>query len=75
MQLRNQLTSDGFSTDITDDVIASVKTAGLILIGDKYIKLSPGGSVDILEHGDAIFETESALDVEEIISKYAFGGV
>jgi SOS response regulatory protein OraA/RecX len=35
MQLRNQLTSDGFSTDITDDVIASVKTAGLI--GDKYM--------------------------------------
>jgi SOS response regulatory protein OraA/RecX len=35
MQLRNQLAPDGFSTDITVDVIASVKTAGLI--GDKYI--------------------------------------
>ena len=58
---------------LTDDVIASVKTAGLI--GDKYIKLSPGGSGDVLEPGDTIFETESALDVEEIISKYAFGGV
>jgi phospholipid/cholesterol/gamma-HCH transport system substrate-binding protein len=58
---------------LTDDVIASIKTAGLI--GDKYIKLSPGGSEDILEPGDTIFETESSLDVEEIISKYAFGGV
>ena len=58
---------------LTDDVIASVKTAGLI--GDKYIKLSPGGSEDILEPGDTIVETESALDIEEIISKYAFGGV
>jgi phospholipid/cholesterol/gamma-HCH transport system substrate-binding protein len=58
---------------LTDDVIASVKTAGLI--GDKYIKLSPGGSEDILKPGDTIFETESALDVEELISKYAFGGV
>ena len=58
---------------LTDDVIASVKTAGLI--GDKYIKLSPGGSDEILKSGDTIFETESALDVEEIISKYAFGGV
>jgi phospholipid/cholesterol/gamma-HCH transport system substrate-binding protein len=58
---------------LTDDVIASIKTAGLI--GDKYIKLSPGGSGDILEPEDTIIETESALDVEEIISKYAFGDV
>ena len=58
---------------LTDDVIASIKTAGLI--GDKYIKLSPGGSDEILEPGDTIIETESALDIEEIISKYAFGGV
>ena len=58
---------------LTDDVIASIKTAGLI--GDKYIKLSPGGSDEILKPGDTIIETESALDVEEIISKYAFGDV
>jgi phospholipid/cholesterol/gamma-HCH transport system substrate-binding protein len=58
---------------LTDDVIASVKTAGLI--GDKYIKLSPGGSDVILKPGDLITETESALDLEELVSKYVFGGV
>jgi phospholipid/cholesterol/gamma-HCH transport system substrate-binding protein len=58
---------------LTDDVIASVKTSGLI--GDKYIKLSPGGSDEILEPGDTINDTESALDIEELISKYAFGKV
>ncbi|MGD2097921.1 MAG: outer membrane lipid asymmetry maintenance protein MlaD [Desulfobacterales bacterium] len=58
---------------LSDDVIASVKTAGLI--GDKYIKLSPGGSDDILEPEDTIIDTESALDIEELISKYAFGDV
>ncbi len=58
---------------LTDDVIASVKTAGLI--GDKYIKLSPGGSDEILKPGGMITETESALDLEELISKFAFGGV
>ncbi len=58
---------------LTDDVIASVKTSGLI--GDKYIKLSPGGSDEILKPGDMITETESALDLEELISKYVFGGV
>jgi phospholipid/cholesterol/gamma-HCH transport system substrate-binding protein len=58
---------------LTDDVIASVKTAGLI--GDKYIKLSPGGSDDYLAPGDLIVETESAIDIEELISKYALGDV
>lgn len=58
---------------LTDDVIASVKTAGLI--GDKYIKLSPGGSEIVLKSGDVITDTESALDIEELIGKYAFGDV
>jgi len=58
---------------LTDDVIASVKTAGLI--GDKYIKVSPGGSEDQLKPGDVITETESAVDLEELISKYVFGGI
>jgi phospholipid/cholesterol/gamma-HCH transport system substrate-binding protein len=58
---------------LSDDVIASVKTAGLI--GDRYIKLSPGGSEDLLKNGDTITETESALDIEELVSKYVFGGV
>jgi len=58
---------------LTDDVIASIKTAGLI--GDKYIKLSPGGSDEIIKPGGLITETESALDLEELVSKYVFGGV
>jgi phospholipid/cholesterol/gamma-HCH transport system substrate-binding protein len=56
---------------LTDDVIASVKTSGLI--GDKFIKLTPGGSDRILKSGDMIIETESALDIEELVSKYVFG--
>jgi phospholipid/cholesterol/gamma-HCH transport system substrate-binding protein len=58
---------------LSQDVIASVKTAGLI--GDKYINISPGGSSEILKSGDTIEETESALDIEELISKYVFGKV
>jgi len=58
---------------LTDDAIASVKTAGLI--GDKYIKISPGGSDEILKPGGTIEETESAIDLEELISKYVFGGI
>jgi len=58
---------------LTDDVIASVKTAGLI--GDRYIKLFPGGSDIILKPEDMITETESVVDLEELLSKYVFGGV
>jgi phospholipid/cholesterol/gamma-HCH transport system substrate-binding protein len=59
--------------EITDDVIASMKTSGLI--GDKYIKLTPGGSDLVLKDGDRITETESGVDLEELISKYVFGGI
>lgn len=56
---------------LEDDVIASVKTSGLI--GDKYIMISPGGSDMILGQGDIITETESAVGLEDLIGKYLFG--
>jgi len=46
---------------ITDDVIASVRTSGII--GDKFIKLKPGGSDQQLKNGGRIRETESAIDI------------
>lgn len=55
------------------DSIASVKTSGLI--GDKYIQIDPGGSDKLLKPGGTITETSSPLDLEELISKYAFGNV
>ena len=58
---------------ITDDAIASIKTSGLI--GDKYIKISPGVSDIPLEPGEMITETESAVDIEELVSKFVFGKV
>ncbi len=56
--------------ELSTDVIASVKTAGLI--GDKYLSITPGGSDELLEPGSSIEETESALDIEDLISKYIF---
>jgi len=55
---------------LTDDSIASIRTSGII--GDKYIKLTPGGSEIMLEAGDEIDETESAISLEELVSKYIF---
>ena len=58
---------------LSDDSIASIKTAGLI--GDKYVSISRGGSETILTAGEEIHDTESPVDLETLIGKYAFGGV
>ena len=59
--------------EIYDDAIAAIKTAGLI--GDKYIAIDPGGSDDVLNPGDTIMDTQSPIDLGDLISKYAFGDV
>ncbi len=56
--------------EIPDDSIASIRSAGII--GDKYVSISPGGSPDLIEPGGEITETESAINIEELISKYIF---
>ncbi len=58
---------------VSEDAIASIKTQGII--GDKYIRISPGGSDVVMADGGRLMETESALDIEELVSKYVFGGV
>jgi phospholipid/cholesterol/gamma-HCH transport system substrate-binding protein len=59
---------------IYDDAIASIKTEGLI--GDRYVSIDPGGGTDeLLQPGGTITETESPTDIQELISKYAFGDV
>ena len=57
---------------VPDDSIASIRTAGII--GDKFIKITPGGSDLELEDGEEIIETESSLSIEELVSKYLFDG-
>ena len=58
---------------ITDDVIASIKTSGII--GDKFIMLKPGGSDHFLGNNGKIQETESAIDIEDLVSKFIHGKV
>jgi len=58
---------------VSEDAIVSVRTQGII--GDKYIRISQGGSEVMLKDGGRISETESAIDLEEMVSKYIFGKV
>ena len=55
---------------ITADAIASIRTQGFI--GDKYIKIIQGADEGMLGEGDLIFDTESSIDFEELVSKYIF---
>ncbi len=55
------------------DSIASVKSQGII--GDKLIQITLGGDEELYKAGDVIVDTESSVDLESLISKFAFGGV
>ena len=55
---------------LQDDTIASVRTSGII--GDKFVKLTPGGSPAMLQPGEEIIDTEASISLEELISKYIF---
>jgi len=58
---------------IQEDAIASIKTRGLI--GEKYIEITPGGSEKVIEPGGRIRETQPAVDMEDLISKFVFGKI
>jgi phospholipid/cholesterol/gamma-HCH transport system substrate-binding protein len=55
---------------LQEDSIASIRTAGII--GDRYVNISPGGSPELIGPGGKITETESAINLEELVSKYIF---
>jgi phospholipid/cholesterol/gamma-HCH transport system substrate-binding protein len=58
---------------IYDDAFASIKTEGLI--GDRYLSIDPGGGGSLLSSGKTIIETQSAVEISDLIGKYAFGDV
>ena len=58
---------------LQEDAIASIKTKGLI--GEKFVRLSPGGSDRLIPPEGRITEVEPLVDFEEILSKYVFGKV
>jgi phospholipid/cholesterol/gamma-HCH transport system substrate-binding protein len=55
------------------DTFASIKTRGII--GEKFLALSPGGGGDPLKAGGTIRDTESGLDLEELVSQYVHGKI
>ena len=57
-------------TDLPEDTSASILTQGVL--GDQYVGLEPGGALETLSDGDELFITQSAVVLENLISKYLF---
>ena len=52
----------------SEDTSASILTAGLL--GEKYIGLLTGGGPSNLKEGDVIYDTQSAIVLEELIGRF-----
>jgi phospholipid/cholesterol/gamma-HCH transport system substrate-binding protein len=57
--------------ELDDDTVAAIHSAGLL--GEKFIALKPGASGTPLKPGAVIVDTQSTVDLEDLIAKFAFG--
>ncbi len=56
--------------ELPEDSSASIFTSGIL--GDQFIGLEPGGSPEALVDGDRIILTNSAIQLEQLITRYMF---
>ena len=65
--LRAKVTMDlDPSLELSVDTSAAIRTSGLL--GDQFVALEPGGEEELLRSGEAISFTDSALNLEKLIS-------
>lgn len=70
-QARVAIEIDAEVDSIPKDSMAVIRTSGLL--GDQYIDISVGGSMESLAAGDRFYETQSAMNLERLISNFASG--
>lgn len=56
---------------LQEDAIASIRTRGVI--GEKYVRITPGGSERLLVAGGRIREVEPPIDIETLIGQFIQG--
>lgn len=54
----------------SSETSAAILTAGLL--GEQYISLTPGGDDEIIQSGDEIYDTQSAVILEDLIGQFLF---
>ena len=57
--------------NIPSDSSAVIRTSGLL--GEQYIDISIGAEMDSLKEGDTFYSTQSAMNLERLISNFASG--
>ncbi|ENX18304.1 hypothetical protein F895_00380 [Acinetobacter sp. CIP 64.2] len=73
-EMEQQLISNMTSiTSLDEDAYIMIATNGLL--GEKYLKVVPGGGVHYLKRGDVVSNTQGTMDLEDLISKFITGGV
>jgi phospholipid/cholesterol/gamma-HCH transport system substrate-binding protein len=58
---------------LQDDAIASVRTKGII--GETFLLITPGGSPRMVPPGGRLRQTESAVDLQQLISTFIHGKI
>ncbi len=58
---------------LQDDAIVSIRTKGLI--GEKFVRITPGASDRLVQPGGRLRDTEDPIDMEQLISNYIFGKI
>lgn len=59
-------------TSIDEDAYIMVATNGLL--GEKYLKIVPGGGLNYVKRGESISNTQGTMDLEDLIGKFITGG-
>ncbi|QIO07878.1 outer membrane lipid asymmetry maintenance protein MlaD [Acinetobacter lanii] len=59
-------------TNIDEDAYIMVATNGLL--GEKYLKIVPGGGLNYIQRGGQIGNTQSTMEIEDLVSKFVTGG-
>ncbi|CAM9094971.1 outer membrane lipid asymmetry maintenance protein MlaD [Acinetobacter pseudolwoffii] len=59
-------------TNIDEDAYIMVATNGLL--GEKYLKIIPGGGLNYLKRGDQIANTQGTMEIEDLVTKFITGG-
>ncbi len=70
LMARVEMAIDADVTYLSLDSSASILTSGLL--GEKYIGIATGADEEMLQDGDMIEDTQSALVLEELIGKFLF---
>jgi phospholipid/cholesterol/gamma-HCH transport system substrate-binding protein len=70
-QARVVIDVDSSIDNIPADSAAVIRTSGLL--GEQYIDVSVGGDMESLADGDTFYSTQSAMNLERLISNFASG--